>query len=105
MPDTYSVVLATCPNKEEARKLARLLVEENLVACAQLTDIESIYVWNDEVCEEPEVLLILKARQDAFCQIQSAILEKHPYGVPQIVQLPIIGGLPAYLSWIDERYL
>jgi len=101
---THSVVLVTCPNRDEARELARMLVKRNLVACGQMLDIESVYIWEDEIREEPEVLLILKARTDAFCQIQSAVLENHSYEVPQVVQLPITASLPAYLSWINERY-
>ena len=102
MKDGYMLVLVTCPDRDTARALVRLLVERKLVACGQLLDIESIYTWEGKVCEEPEVLLILKSTAELFEHLQAAIVEHHPYEVPQIVQLPITGGLPAYLGWMDE---
>ena len=103
MQSKYSAVLVTCPNKGTARMLARLLVEQKLAACGQLLDIESVYTWEGKVHEEGETLLILKSKQELFEQLQIAIQESHPYEVPQIVQLSITDGLPAYLSWIDEQ--
>ena len=98
----YSVVLVTCPDKDVARVLVRLLIERKLVACGQMLDIESVYTWEGKICEEAEVLLILKSKTELFVQLQAAIVENHPYEVPQIVQLSITDGLPAYLGWIDE---
>jgi len=99
----YSTVLVTCPNKDTARVLARLLVEQKLAACGQLLDIESVYTWEGKVHEEGEILLILKSKTELFEQLQVAIQENHSYEVPQIVQLSISDGLPSYLNWIDEQ--
>ncbi|MCL2606602.1 MAG: divalent-cation tolerance protein CutA [Coriobacteriia bacterium] len=103
MKGKHSTILVTCPDKGAARALARLLVQSKLAACAQLLDIESIYRWEGTVHEEDEVLLIIKSKTELFDQLQIAITENHSYDVPQIVQLPITDGLPAYLNWIDEQ--
>jgi periplasmic divalent cation tolerance protein len=67
-PKAYGVMLTTTPTREEAQKLARLLIEEKLAACVQLLPIESFYVWQGRTQNEAEVLLLVKS--------QSAVFEK-----------------------------
>jgi periplasmic divalent cation tolerance protein len=102
MSHEHSMIIATFPNKEIARKIAKLLVEQRLVACAQLLPIESIYRWNGEICEEGEVMLFIKSKTDLFAEITVAIKTHHPYEVPEIIQIPISAGLPDYLRWIND---
>lgn len=77
-------VVTTLPTREQALKLARSLVERRLVACAQLSAIESLYLWNGQLQQEPEVRLILKAVESHYEAIETAILEQHPYDLPAI---------------------
>ncbi len=98
----YSVIMTTLPNREEARKLAKGLVEEQLGACVQLLDIQSVYMWKGEVQEDSEVLLLIKTRSDLYDAVEVYIQTHHPYEVPEIVHVPITAGLSAYLGWVDE---
>jgi periplasmic divalent cation tolerance protein len=102
MPDTYSVILTTAGSVEEAEALGVGLVERQLVACAQLLPIGSIYRWEGKIEKDSEVLLLLKARADLYGQIESHILEHHSYDTPEVVQLEVKRGSERYLGWISE---
>jgi periplasmic divalent cation tolerance protein len=102
MPDTYSVILTTAASAEEAESLAGGLVERQLVACAQLLPIGSIYTWQGKVEKDSEVLLLLKARADLYEQIESHILANHSYDTPEVLQLEVAQGSEGYLAWIDS---
>ena len=103
MNSGYSMILATCPTMDEARKIAKILVEGKLAACVQILPIESVYIWEGEICESGELLLLIKSKAVLFEAIKAAVLAEHSYQVPQIIQLPITEGLPEYLGWIDEN--
>lgn len=97
-----AMVLTSVGTPEDARRLARVLVEERLAACVQVLPIESTYRWQGEVHEEGEVLLLAKTRADRYEAVQQAIVAHHPYETPEVVMLPVAAGLPAYLAWLDE---
>ena len=98
----FSIVTATFPGKDLAKKTARFLVEKRLAACAQIFPIESVYLWKGSICDESEVMLIAKSRTALFREVSAAIKEHHVYEVPEIVQIPITDGLPEYLQWIGD---
>jgi len=98
----YSIIITTFPDKEAAEPTAKLLVEKRLAACVQLFPIESVYSWQGKVCDESEVMLIIKSRTDMFDKVMTAIKEIHTYDVPEIIRLPIADGLPEYLKWIGD---
>lgn len=98
----YAEVHLTCGNRDEARRVARLLVERRLAACVQLLPVESVYRWRGAVTEEPELLLVAKTRADRFDALAAAVREAHSYAVPQLTLLAIAAGTPDYLRWIDE---
>jgi len=102
MENKYAVIMVACANKTEAKKIAELLVNMRLAACVQMMPIESVYVWQNEVCSGSEVLLLVKSKANLFDKIAETITKHHSYDVPEIVQVPIINGLPSYLSWIDD---
>ncbi|MFY9396981.1 MAG: divalent-cation tolerance protein CutA [Desulfomonilia bacterium] len=104
MTDTsgYCMILTTCPSREEAHRMASLLVGGNLAACVQVTEITSFYRWKGELNTDPEHLLLIKARKDAYDKIEDTIRAQHGYEVPEIIQVPIDRGFPPYLQWIDE---
>ena len=99
-PHTYCVVLTTCGGKEDAEKLASLLVESRLAACVQITGITSLYEWNGEVNRDDEQLLLIKATTAQYDKIEEMISQNHRYDVPEIIQIPITDGSDAYLQWI-----
>lgn len=96
------LVITTCGNQEEAEQLAGSIIETKLAACIQLSDIRSYYFWDGKVNNDPEVLLFIKTRNDLYPDLEAHIQTHHSYEVPEIIRLPIDGGLPAYLGWIGE---
>ena len=100
--NAYSMSITSTKDKESAKKIARLLVENKLAAGVQMFPIESVYFWKGKIHEETETLLFIKSKTELFSQIKAAIRENHSYEVPEIIQIPITDGLPEYLKWIDE---
>jgi periplasmic divalent cation tolerance protein len=96
------VLLSALPSQEDARRLARILVDEKLAACVQLLPIESVYRWEGKVQNEGEVLLLIKTRTALFDDAIARIKAAHPYTVPEIVGWPFSAGHQPYLDWIDE---
>ena len=98
------VVLTTCESLDQARTLARALLEQRLAACVNIVPgATSIYRWKGAIEEAPEVLLAIKSRRDLFPQLQAAIAHLHTYEIPEAIALPIIAGSDAYLHWLDRE--
>ena len=102
MSNEYSMIITTYPDKDTAKKTARLLVEKRLAACVQMFPIESVYLWKEKICDENEIMLFIKSKTALFDRISAAIKENHSYEVPEIIQIPITDGLPEYLRWIEH---
>lgn len=101
MSTQVSVVLVTAPDEEKAASIAQTLVEENLIACANLIpQLRSIYRWEGKVCDEREVLLVLKAPSAHFAALQARIISLHPYTVPEVLRLEVTDGNEKYLRWV-----
>jgi periplasmic divalent cation tolerance protein len=97
------VVLVTAPSSDVAAALARTLVEERLAACGNiLPGVRSIYRWQDEVQDEQEVLLLLKTVRPAVAALTERVVALHPYELPEVIALPVLGGLDGYIGWIEE---
>ena len=105
MPDVRNyVVFVTAPSEAEAARIGRVLVEERLAACANITgQIRSIYRWQGAVEDEAEFLMILKTSQASLDALIARANELHSYDVPEIIALPIQRGHPPYLDWIAEN--
>ena len=99
----YMVIFITTSSIDEAKKLGRTLVEEKLVACSNiLSPVHSIYQWKGKLCEDEEVMIVLKTKRDLFRQIELRVKELHSYDVPEIIAIPIIEGSEDYLSWVES---
>lgn len=97
------VVLITTGSEEEARKIGRLLVNEGIVACANIVpSVRSIFRWEDQVVEEHETLLILKSVTEAFDSLEAMVKAQHSYTVPEIIAVPIQKGSAEYLAWVRD---
>jgi periplasmic divalent cation tolerance protein len=103
MNGEYGVLLTTLPGKEDACRIARLLIDERLAACVQMMPVESIYRWKDEICQEGENLLLVKTRAVLFDAAMTRIKAAHPYEVPEIVATPFTAGFSGYFAWIDDN--
>jgi len=98
------IVLSTCPSREEAKRIARGLLEERLAACVNIVDsVLSIYQWQGSLHESDEVMLIIKSRRDLVGSLQQRLANMHTYEVPESVVIPVVDGLPAYLEWLDRE--
>lgn len=95
-------VHTTVSTVEEARKIARTLVERKLVACAQISRIESFYCWNGAVQNEPEFRLLFKTTDARYQAVESAIRELHPYELPAIWAVALARVHEPYAAWVDE---
>ena len=97
----FMIVIMTAPNKEEAAKLVRTLLEERLIACANILDpVSSLFWWKGKIEEENEVLVLMKSNEPLFKKLSKRVTELHSYDVPEILALPIVEGSPAYLDWM-----
>lgn len=95
------VALTTAPSAEVAERLGRSLVEERLVACANVVaGITSIFRWQGTVQRESEVLVILKTTADDVAALEKRVVELHPYEVPELIVLPVEAGHAPYLEWV-----
>lgn len=102
--EDFIVILVTASSEEEAKKIARSLVEKRLVACVNIIkDVQSIFRWKNKVSEEKELLLIIKTRKKLYKNVEEEVKNIHSYEVPEIIALPIIAGSKEYLYWIDSE--
>jgi len=100
----FIVIYCTVPNKKEGKEIARLLLENKLVACVNIIDkMESVFSWDGEICEEKEALLIIKTKKELFKRINHLIQKKHSYTVPEVIALPIIEADETYLKWVEHE--
>jgi periplasmic divalent cation tolerance protein len=102
LADRYCAILVTAGSRAEARRLARALLEQRLVACANIVPgIESHYWWKGKLDHAREWLLVMKTRRDRFRAVELAVKRLHSYQVPEIIALPLAAGQADYLRWID----
>jgi periplasmic divalent cation tolerance protein len=95
------VVLATFPDLVKARQIGTLMVEMQLAACVNLLPgAESIYQWEGKLCREAEVLAVFKVARGREQALSEALVEAHPYEVPEVLVLPVEGGNETYLRWV-----
>lgn len=100
----YILVFVTVPSVEEANVLATALVEQRLVACANIVpNMRSVFWWKEAIETEQEVLVIFKSTAALFPAIVKAVKARHRYEVPEIIAIPIVFGSEDYLAWISAE--
>ena len=101
MADEVCEVVLTADSEEWLVEFARSLVSDRLVACGQhLTPIRSVYRWQDEIRQDTETRVALHTTQDLVPAVLERVASEHPYEVPCVLVIPIMGGNPAYLDWV-----
>jgi len=88
---------------EEARKLAQTVVGEKLAACAQISEIESFYTWENEVQNESEFRILFKTTRERYKDLEKAILELHSYDLPAIYAVDIDNTHEPFGEWIADN--
>jgi len=98
------VVLVTCANAAEARRIARALVQKKLAACVNVLPppVHSVYRWKGQVESARECFLVIKTSRRRFAALQKEIVRLHSYEVPEVIALPIAAGSAKYLAWLAE---
>ena len=97
------LVLTTFAREEDAARVARILGEERLVACANvLPGARSIYRWQGAVADEREVVVLLKTLRADWSALWTRLLELHPYETPECIAVRVAAGSPKYLAWIED---
>ncbi len=95
------LILTTLPDPQAARQLARQLVEAKMAACVNvLAPCTSVYRWQGEVQEEAETPLLIKTSPERYAELETFLRQRHPYELPEVIALPVVQGLPAYLDWV-----
>ena len=104
MAEKILLALSTFPDAQTARQISDQLVTERFAACANiLPAVESIYRWKDNIESGNETLVFFKLSEDRQSAFQDKLRSLHPYDVPEIIFVPVAGGLPEYLQWVSEN--
>ena len=104
MENRAQIVYMTASSKEEATQIGQCLVDENLAACVNIIDgMTSIFRWEGEVNSSTEVILIAKSTSSNIDALTKRVKLLHSYDCPCIVSLPIVGGNPEFLDWIEGQ--
>ena len=104
MSEPLCVVYITVGSEAEAAKLAHHLVSERLAACVnRLGPIQSTYLWQGDVHNDSEYLLMIKTRTCLVDQLAERVKTLHSYDLPEVIALPIQGGLEGYLDWVRSE--
>jgi periplasmic divalent cation tolerance protein len=100
----YLVVLVTCPDMKDGKRIADFLLKERLAACVNiLPNVTSYFWWSGKIHESQEVLLVVKTKKRVLRKLIKNVKEMHQYENPEVIALPIIGGSKDYTGWIEEE--
>ncbi len=95
------LVITNLPDQTSAQKLAAILIEQRLAACVNVqSPCTSVYRWQGQVETATEVPVFIKTTREHYPALEIAIKAHHPYELPEIIAVPLVAGLPAYLEWI-----
>jgi periplasmic divalent cation tolerance protein len=95
------VVLSTFGREEDAVRVSRALLEARLVACVNLLPrVRSLYRWQGAIEDASEVLAVMKTRRERLPELEAALIELHPYEVPELLVLAVASGAASYLEWL-----
>ncbi|RZW13437.1 MAG: divalent-cation tolerance protein CutA [Desulfobulbaceae bacterium] len=103
MDNRMCVVLTTMADRDEARRISKMLLEKNLAACTQEFDVNSRFRWKGVVQSEPEIVMLIKTAKGRVDATIEAIKQSHSYELPEIIVLPVTGGLPGYIDWVEAE--
>ena len=98
------VVMVSTANQEEAAKIADLVVQSRLAACAStIPTVRSTYWWEGKIVSDQEALILIKTTSDKVLPLQETILKVHSYKVPEIIAISVRHGCQPYLDWVRSE--
>ena len=98
------VINCTVPSKKLAKDITRVLMKHKLAACVSMIEnVRSVFSWEGELCEEKEVLMLIKTRRTNYGKVKLVIEDMHSYSVPEIIALPIVDCSEDYLKWLVKE--
>ena len=98
------VINCTVPNKKLAKKIVQVIMKHKLAACVSMIEnVRSVFSWEGEICEEKEVLLLIKTKRTNYGKVKLVIEDMHSYSVPEIIALPIVDCSEDYLKWVVQE--
>ena len=98
------VIYCTVPNKKLAKSITKVIMRHKLAACISMIDrVQSVFSWDGEICEEKEVLMMIKTRRANYGKVKLVIEDMHSYSVPEIIALPIVDCSEDYLKWLVKE--
>ena len=98
------VVMVSTANQEEAAKIADLVVQSRLAACAStIPTVRSTYWWEGKIVSDQEALILIKTTSDKVLPLQETILKVHSYKVPEIIAISVTHGFQPYLDWVRSE--
>lgn len=98
------VIYCTVPSKKLANNITKVLMKHKLAACVSMVDnVKSVFSWDGEICEEKEILMMIKTRRANYGKVKLVIEDMHSYSVPEIIALPIVDCSEDYLKWLVKE--
>lgn len=99
----YGVVFVNVACEDEAKLIAKSLIEAKLAACVNIFPVHSIYPWKGELCSEDSYNLLIKTDLDKFDTLESKVRDLHSDEIPEIIALPIVSGYAPYMQWMAAQ--
>ena len=97
------LAISTTGSVREAERISKLLVENHLVACANvIPSVRSFYWWEGKVCQDAEALILMKTTTDKLEELKASLVRLHSYDVPELIVTSIVDGLDPYMNWVVE---
>ena len=98
------VIYCTVPNKKLAKSITKIIMRHKLAACVSMVDrVQSVFSWDGEICEEKEIMMMIKTRRTNYGKVKLVIEDMHPYSIPEIIALPIVDCSEDYLKWLVKE--
>lgn len=98
------VINCTVPSKKLAKDITKVLMKHKLAACVSMVEnVRSVFAWDGEICEEKEILMLIKTRRTNYGKVKLVIEDMHSYSVPEIIALPVVDCSEDYLKWLVKE--
>ncbi|MBO5738562.1 divalent-cation tolerance protein CutA [bacterium] len=98
------MIYCTVPNKKLAKNITKVIMKHKLAACVSMVEnVKSVFSWDSEICEEKEIMMMIKTRRDNYGKIKLVIEDMHSYSIPEIIAVPIVDCSEDYLKWLIKE--